>query len=433
VRQWAHVRMFSPWRYNIDRASEDLLREAGWNSPDPDQYPNGGELVEHYLEPLATRTKLSQHVRTDARVIAIARAGFDKVKTTGRETSPLEIHYRNGKGPSTLRADAVIDASGTWGTSNPAGVNGLQAIGEEAHADRIAYGMPDVLGRERARYVGKSVAVLGAGHSAAGTIIDLVRLKDEEPGTEVVWLLRGDRPEKSFGGGANDQLAARGELGKVFAELVRGGRVGVEAKFSLTHIARSGSKLRLGAGSACCGRLVEVDELIVATGFRPGLSYLRELRIALDPALECPPMLAPLIDPNLHSCGTVRPHGARELAQPEPGFYFAGMKSYGRAPTFLMMTGYEQVRSIVAAIVGDREAAERVELVLPETGVCSGPALSLAASCCGGPAVVHQAACCKADDDAKSRGEEGCGCSSKGIDMDSDVLQPSRRSAVASV
>ena len=69
----------------------------------------------------------------------------------------------------------------------------------------------------------------------------------------------------------------------------------------------------------------------------------------------------------------MRPHGARELAQPEPGFYFAGMKSYGRAPTFLMMTGYEQVRSIIADIAGDKEAAERVELVLPETGVCSRP------------------------------------------------------------
>ena len=98
-----------------------------------------------------------------------------------------------------------------------------------------------------------------------------------------------------------------------------------------------------------------------------------ELRVALDPALECPPSLAPLIDPNHHSCGTVRPHGAAELAHPEPGFYIAGMKSYGRAPTFLLATGHEQARSIVADIAGDHEAAARMELVLPETGVCNGP------------------------------------------------------------
>ena len=259
---------------------------------------------------------------------------------------------------------------------------------------------------------GKSVAVLGAGHSAIGTLIDLARLKDEEPDTRIVWLLRGDNPEKSFGGGANDQLAARGELGRIFAELVGAGRLGVEARFALTHIALSGSKLRLGAGSACCGRHVEVDEMIVATGFRPDLSFLGELRISLDPALECPPILAPLIDPNLHSCGTVRPHGARELAQPEPGFYFAGMKSYGRAPTFLTMTGYEQVRSIVAEIAGDHEAAQRVELVLPETGVCNGPGPTLAGSdCCGGPAVKDDSACCRADETAKAQGQAGCGCS----------------------
>jgi thioredoxin reductase len=412
VRQWSHVRMFSPWTYNIDKVAERLLRERGWNAPDPDQYPTGAELVEHYLEPLATRTALKPHVRTDARVISVARAGFDKVKTAGRERAPFEIRYQNGRGAETLRADAVIDASGTWSAPNPAGVNGTQAIGEAANAGRIAYGMPDVLGAERSRFAGRTVAVLGAGHSAVGTLIDLARLKETEPATEIIWILRGDTPSKSFGGGANDKLAARGELGKVFADLVGSGRVRVEADFALTHITASGQKLRLGAGSSCCGRHVDVDQLIVATGFRPDLSFLRELRLALDPALECPPALAPLIDPNLHSCGTVRPHGARELAQPEPGFYFAGMKSYGRAPTFLMMTGYEQVRSIVADIAGDKEAAERVELVLPETGVCSRPlaAASENAGCCGGPAPAETDACCKQDADAMAAGEKGCGC-----------------------
>jgi hypothetical protein len=140
-----------------------------------------------------------------------------------------------------------------------------------------------------------------------------------------------------------------------------------------------------------------------------------------------------MIDPNLHSCGTVRPHGARELAHPEAGFYIAGMKSYGRAPTFLMMTGYEQVRSIAAEIAGDHEASRRVELVLPETGVCNGPAPSVSAdgattasgccpapvaavepvpaasACCGGPPVTNVSACCVKDEIAKAEGKKGCG------------------------
>src|SRR5439155_566171 len=152
-------------------------------------------------------------------------------------------------------------------------------------AAQIAYGMRDVRGRDRARYAGKTVAVLGAGHSAVGTLIELARLKDEMPATEIVWLLRGTAPEKAFGGCANAKLAARGEN--------------------------------------------------------------------------------------------------------------------GAAPTFLMLTGYEQVRSIVAEIAGDKEAAARVELVLPETGVCNGPAIpggvsaigdvisASAVACCAGPPVAE--------------------------------------------
>jgi len=412
VRQWSHVRMFSPWSYNIDKASERLLQAAGWNSPDPEHYPTGGELAAQYLDPLASRTPLAKHIRTKARVVSVARAGFDKVKTAGREQAQFEIRYQSGREPCVVRADAVVDASGTWLAPNPAGSNGTTAIGETEHAQRIAYGMPNVMGRDRSRYAGKTVAVLGAGHSAIGTIIDLVRLKQTEPETEIIWLLRGDNPEKAFGGGANDKLSARGELGAAFASLVRNGAVRVEAGFKLGQITANQDRLRL-SNESCCGKAVLADELIVATGFRPDHSFLRELRLALDPALECPPELAPMIDPNLHSCGTVRPHGARELAQPEHGFYFAGMKSYGRAPTFLMLTGYEQVRSIMADIAGDREAAERVELVLPETGVCSRPLdLSVdATDCCGGPAPETIDACCQKDAEAKVVGKSGCGCS----------------------
>lgn len=428
VRQWSHVPLFSPWEYAIDKASERLLVAAGWNSPPPDQYPTGGELLAQYLEPLATRTPLKDHIRTSSMVTSVGRAGFDKMKSNGRAFEPFTVRYQNGKGPEQLKADAVIDATGTWFSPNPAGADGLPAIGEREVQDRVAYGMPDVLGRERGRYAGRTVAVLGSGHSAIGTLIDLVRLKEEAPGTEVIWLLRGDKPEKAFGGGANDKLAARGALGTAFARLVMEGRLCVETGFRVSHITRDGDKLRIGAGSSCCGRFIAADELVVATGFRPDFDFLREVRLSLDPVVECPPTLAPLIDPNIHSCGTVRPHGARELAQPESGFYFAGMKSYGRAPTFLMLTGYEQVRSIVAEIAGDHEAAQRVELVLPQTGVCSGPgpvanlgpaeglggSIDAEAGCCGGPppqaAEPAASGCCVADVKAKEEGKKGCGC-----------------------
>jgi hypothetical protein len=413
VRQWQHVQLFSPWEYNVDRASEWLLAATGWNSPDPKVYATGAELIERYLEPLATKTPLKEIVHTSSRVTAISRVGFDKLKSKGREAAPFELRYQNGRGPETLRADAIIDASGTWFSPNPAGANGLSAIGEIEAAARIAYGMPDVLGKERRRYAGKRVAVLGAGHSAIGALIDLTRLAADAPGTEAIWVLRGNNPAKAFGGGANDKLAARGEFGAQFAALYASGKIKVETQFNVSHIDVEGDQLRLGAGSASCGRHIISNELIVATGLRSDLALLRELRIRLDPAIECPPGLAHLIDPNEHSCGTVRPHGACELAQDEPGFYFAGMKSYGRAPTFLMITGYEQVRSITAEIAGDHEAAARGELVLPETGVCNlTGAPAEAAGCCGRPAPAEADACCASDAVAKPEARSGCGCGS---------------------
>jgi hypothetical protein len=156
-----------------------------------------------------------------------------------------------------------------------------------------------------------------------------------------------------------------------------------------------------------------VDNIVVATGFRPDFSFLGELRVAVDPVVEAPPSLAPLIDPNLHSCGTVPPHGVDELSHPEKNFFIVGSKSYGRAPTFLMKTGYEQARSIVAEIAGDHASARRVELVLPETGVCSVDLTASSVSvsgCCGGPALARADACCVADAAAKEEGKSGCGC-----------------------
>lgn len=414
VRQWAHVPMFSPWEYNIDKAAARLLEDTGWTRPDPTIHPTGGELVEAYLQPLAERTPLRQAIRLGCTITSVSRQGYDKVKSAGREAAPFLLRYRDTAGGGSLLADAVIDASGTWFSPNPGGSGGVPAIGEEEASSKISYGMPDVTGPARARYAGKRIAVLGGGHSAVGTLIALAVLKQAVPETGIIWLYRGARLARAFGGGAADQLSARGELGLRIEALVRDKAIAVETRFRLEEIAQGPGGLGLLSDD---GRTVAADELVVATGFRPELGFLRELRVSLDPALECPPVLAPLIDPNLHSCGTVRPHGAAELAHPEPGFYIAGMKSYGRAPTFLLATGHEQVRSIVAAIAGDHAAAQRVELVLPETGVCSatpgGSTKAVEASCCGGPAPAQSASCCAQDAGAKAAGDSGCGCGSK--------------------
>ncbi len=157
--------------------------------------------------------------------MAVSRRGFDKVRTAGRETAPFALRCRTGGEETTLFADAVIDTSGTWFSPNPAGSGGLPAIGEAQNAGRIRYGMPDVLGADRARYAGRRVAVLGGGHSAIGTLTALAALPDAPAPTAITWLYRGADVAKAYGGGAADQLSARGELGLRLAQLVESGRL----------------------------------------------------------------------------------------------------------------------------------------------------------------------------------------------------------------
>jgi len=369
IREWGHVRLFSPWKYLVDAAARRLLEPAGWSMPDEERLPTGAELAAKLLEPLASHPAIAPHIRLDSRVIAVSRRGFDKVKSAGRDSAPFELVVRHPDGRiDRVLARAVIDASGTWYAANPMGGGGLVAEGEAEHADRIRYGIPDVRGRERNHYAGRRTLVVGSGHSAFNAILDLVSLGDESEGTDITWAVRRTDIGLLFGGGGKDQLEARGALGTRLQELVRNDRVRLVTGFRASRVLQNGSALVVENDEG--GRLGPVDQIVVATGFRPDLSLARELRLRLDPWLEAPEQLAPLIDPNLHSCGTVYPHGATELAHPEKDFYVVGMKSYGRAPTFLMLTGYEQVRSVACALVGDEEGARNVALVLPETGVC---------------------------------------------------------------
>lgn len=391
-RDWGHVPMFSPWRYNIDKAARDLLERHAWEAPDAEAFPTGCELAARYLEPLARLPELAARLRLNTRVTGLVRLGAGKMRDAGRAQQPFEVHFADAAGQQgRLLARAVIVATGTWGQPSPAGASGLPAIGERAAADRIRYGMPDVLGTDRARYAGRRVLVVGSGHSAIGTLLDLASLAEQGPGTGILWAARSRDLARAYGGGAADQLPERGALGQRLRHLVESGRIELLAPFPVDEIRRDGDGCLVVVSAE--GRAVTVEEMVVATGLRPDLGILRELRLDLDPALECPRELAPLIDPNLHSCGTVRPHGAEALAQPDAGLFLAGMLSYGRAPTFLLATGYEQVRSIAAFLAGDLEAARRVELDLPETGVCSSSRTADAASLCCTPE-TPQGACC---------------------------------------
>jgi thioredoxin reductase len=392
VLQWGHVRVFSPWRSNVDPVAASMLAADGWTPPHPADLPTGRELVERYLRPLAELPHVRPHIRLGARVLSITRRGFDKMKTEGRDEAPFSVLVRTATGEEyEVVAKAVIDASGTYGSPNPLGASGVPAVGERALANRVFYGIPDVLGADRARYAGRRVMVVGSGHSAFNTLLDLAELSEEVPRTRITWVVRRPGVGQLFGGEDRDKLPARGSLGARLRALVERETVDLRTGFALSGLRSTADGIVAESGDRS---LEPVDEIVATTGYRPDLEILRELRLGLDTALDSPTALAPLIDPNVHSCGTVPPHGEAELRHPEPGFYMVGMKSYGRAPTFLMLTGYEQVRSVVAAIAGDWESARSVELVLPETGVCSTDVGVPVAVGAGAGVATKQAVCC---------------------------------------
>lgn len=406
IKQWAHIKLFSPWRFNIDAAAQRLLETASegyageWEAPRITKLPTGGELVSEYLQPLAAHPELAPRIRYGHRVIKVSRIaadgrGVDKTRGANRDETLFLVRAQTNEDQVDLIGRAVVDASGTWNQPSPVGRAGIEAIGEAKARERgyILGGLVDPLGADEQELAGKSLLVLGAGHSAANTIIALGRLQKQYPETRVVWGLRGDaNPIRLYGGGAADQLPARGQLGTSLRRLVENGNVQLLENVAVASL-KSGEQL---AVSLSDGRELVVDRIIAATGFRPDLQMLSELRLDLDESVEAPRQLGPLIDPEFHSCGTVTAHGEKLLAHPEKNFYIVGMKSYGRAPTFLMATGYEQVRSIAAALSGDSQAADRVELDLPETGVCStdlggscdAPAQEESSCCSSGPQPV---------------------------------------------
>jgi Thioredoxin reductase len=371
VAEWGHVRMFSPWSELTDAASRRLLEPSGWVVPEKG-YPTGAQWIDGYLAPLAA--VLGDRVRYGARVVGVGRKGRDLSVDAGRAEQPFVVHVRRTDGTEEcIEAGAVIDASGTWGTPSPAGADGLPALGERAAVDAglLDHRIPGI--EDAAGLAGRHVVVVGNGHSAATTIGILSRVAKREPGTRITWVLRRGTVGNTFGGGVADELPERGALGQRAKQAVEGGLVDLVTGFRTDQVVLEDGQAVLVAEDG--RRLDPASRVFVSTGFRPDLSFLSEIRLDLDLRLQAPAKVAVEVDPNLHSCGSVRATGAADLEHPEPGFYIVGAKSYGRAPTFLALTGFEQVRSVVAAIAGDRAAAERVDLVLPDTGVCGGAGL----------------------------------------------------------
>ena len=279
VREWGHVRVFSPWAFNIDPVARELLDAHDWSAPDADGYPTGDELVERYLEPLASVGAIASALRLRSRVVAVTRRGLDKLKDAERDAAAFELVVDEGGLERRVLARAVIDASGTWRQPNPLGSGGVVASGERTHADRISYGIPDILGRgprslcrPARRRGGKRALGLQRdprpGRAAGFRAGDADRVGDprRRAGPQVWRRRRRSAP----GQGRPRRHGPR-------ARRAGGGRTD-RRRFTRATVDTADGRLMLSDGE----RRITADEVIAATGFRPDLSILRELRLDLD-------------------------------------------------------------------------------------------------------------------------------------------------------
>ena len=346
VRQWGHVRMFSPFGMNSTERSRGCVTQSGRALRPSDALLTGAEFRDHYLVPLA-RTLGAGILHEQTSVIAIARAGAlktDHIGERSRASTPFRLLLRRGEHEWIATADVVLDCSGTYGQPNGLGDGGIPAPGERACAARIFYGIPNLNG-ERARFAGARVLVVGAGHSGATVIRDLAQL-DDAP-REIHWLLRRDRASAAAEI-ADDPLPERARLTSAANRLINDARAALHRGGSVEQIAQRDGQLDVTIALGRETRTLSVDQIIVATGFRPDMTLARELQVQTCWATEGTyPLAASMLGEAGADCLKAGAFGADMLTHPEPNYFTLGMKSYGRSPNFLLRAGYEQVETVL--------------------------------------------------------------------------------------
>jgi thioredoxin reductase len=343
LQRWGHVKLFSPFGQNSTPTGKAAIRAENpkHEFPADGDCVTGRDHVAAYLEPLAMTGQLIECLKLDARVVQVARKGMLKgePRPSGRGCfdRPFRLLVRDAKGEESIaEADVVLDCTGTYGQP-------------------VAGGVEDVLGKDRPKYAGKTVLVVGGGYTAATHVCLLADLAAAHPEQWAIWLARGPRttplprhPTDPLR--ERDRLAAKANMLACRGE----GNVEFHANSTVESLVTHGPDKGFTATALVSGKLTtwNVDRVIASVGYSPDGTLYRELQIQ-----ECPATLAPLgVAAALakHPGDGLTPPalGPAALRTPEPNFYVLGAKSFGRAGAFLMRTGFEQVRDVFTLITG---------------------------------------------------------------------------------
>jgi len=353
VRRWGHVRTFTPWAMAVSPRARVALESAGSEVPEGERSPTGDELVDELLEPLAALPGLAGRVRLGTRVTAIGREGLLKHEEIGsaeRASRPFRLLVARPDGSEAVEhADAVLDCSGTYANPNRLGDGGIAAAGETALDDRIDRELTD-FEADSERWAGRTILLTGAGNSAQTAAHDLARFAREALDTRVVWAVRSARP--TWGAVPDDPLPERAALNKIAAELAAGASPAVELRAGVVterledNDGRISVTLRNGDD-----RELTVDRVLALNGAVGDASLYRQLQVHECYATSGPMSLsAALLGSAAGDCLAAPAPGPETIANPEPGFFILGIKSYGRNNRFLLRNGWQQVDHAFASL-----------------------------------------------------------------------------------
>lgn len=343
--RWGPTRFFSPLGMNLPLGTRKLVSRK---IPDDDAIVTGSEFVDSVLRPLAGSTALAGRIRLHHRVVAVGRRGLTRSDFSGhpiRAEHPFRLLVETPQGEEIFEAEAVIDASGTYG--NPCSMGGgIPAAGERSTAIHFIRDL-GALHQRLDSLRGKRILLLGHGHSAANAILQLRELVAVAPATQIIWATRSMNlrpcvevaadplPERQRVAADANLLAARPPSW-----------LKIERRVSVEAIRLQDEELCISLGG---NRSVIADEVVALTGYRPDLSFLSELAIDIAPSTEGAARLTAALS-NVTDCLSVPSLSPDDLDSGESGFYLAGAKSYGRARTFLLQNGYAQLEGILNRI-----------------------------------------------------------------------------------
>jgi thioredoxin reductase len=343
LRRWGATRAFTPLGMNLP---ERVLAQLP-SLPASTALLTGPELADRVLRPLAAL--LGPRVRTHARVVAVGRARMSRGELPGhpvRGERGFRVLVETPTGEEVLEGDRVLDASGVYGQPLSMGAGGLPARGERLVSARIVRDLGQLAART-VQLVGRRLLLVGHGHSAANALGVLDELARAYPGTHVTWAVRAAnaRPCVEV---ADDPLPERRAVAARANEMAQKppAHLTVERRAHVESVAEEGERFAVELSG---GRRVVVDEIISLTGYRPDLSFLSELALEIAPDTEGAARLGRAIS-NVTDCLSVPRVVAGDLHSGEPGFFLVGHKSYGRARTFLLSTGYVQLQTILDSL-----------------------------------------------------------------------------------